>query len=129
MIKVPKKIEYSLMLMAYLSESKDENTSLRQVAERLALPYRYLARIAADLKKGGVLISKEGKLGGYVMDGGWRQKNFFELLTILGENKRMVKCFDGDCGRAEGCRWQKLWRRLEKGLSGELKKINLGDIC
>ncbi len=87
MISVSKKVEYGLAFVLYLSRKTGEIISLRQAATQLDLPYRFLSQVATELGKAEIVESKEGKSGGYRLTDGWRERNIYDLLVALGENK------------------------------------------
>ncbi len=128
MISIPKKIEYSLELIAYLSKNEGRLVSLSKAAEVLKLPYRFLGQLAIPLKKAGIIEGKEGKSGGYNLTGRWGEKSVYDVVEALGENRKLVKCLGGDCVRSHICRMGKVWRRVEESFINELKKIKLQDL-
>lgn len=129
MIQVSKKVEYSIILIAYMAKSKEKTLSLSEAAKRLLLPYRFLGQLALLLKGGGILESKEGKMGGYSLASDWKKKTLYDLIVALGENKRMVKCMGGVvCPRVDGCSLRGIWNLLEENFIKELKKIKLNEI-
>ena len=129
MIQVSKKVEYSIILIAYMAKSKEKTLSLAEAAKRLTLPYRFLGQLASSLKDGGILESKEGKTGGYSLTSGWENKTLYDLVVALGENKRMVKCMGGAaCPRVDGCSLRGIWDLLEEKFIKELRKIKLDEI-
>ena len=130
MISVSKKVEYSLAFILYLSRKIGEIVSLRQAANELNLPYRFLGQMATELGKAGVVGSKEGKKGGYHLTDGWQEKSIYDLLVALGEDRRLVRCLDykGECGREDKCKIKKIWVRAEKAFIDELKNSKLGEI-
>ena len=130
MITISKKVEYSIILISYLAEKKGETVSLADVAKKLSLPYRFLGQLAGALKNGGIVDSREGKMGGYSLNKGWEKKSLYDLLEVLGENKHMVKCLAGDvvCEREAGCRLRGVWGKIEKSFSKEMKLIKLTDL-
>jgi len=130
MISVSKKVEYGLAFVLYLSRKTGEIVSLRQTAEELDLPYRFLSQVATELGKAGIVESKEGKSGGYRLTDEWRERNIYDLLVALGENKRLVRClaYDGECGREDKCKIKGVWVRAEKAFIDELKRSKLGEI-
>jgi len=129
MIKVPKKVEYSLVFIKFLADNKVENVSLKEVSMRAGLPYRFLAKIAAVLKNGGILESREGKSGGYWLASGWEERSLFDLVAVLGEDKRLVECLSGRCELVRGrCAMRSIWVEVEKGLREGMKGIKLGEI-
>ena len=129
MIAIPKKVEYSIILIAYLAKSKESTVSLTNMAKRLRLPYRFLGQLAVKLKQAGIVTSREGKSGGYELVPGWQKKSLFDLLEALGENKGMVKCLgDEECSRVANCELKKIWNRVEDSFVREMKLIKLEEI-
>lgn len=130
MITIPRKVEYSIEMIHFLSKHGEDLVSLTEVAKKVNLPYRFLGQLAVELKTGGVLESREGKSGGYRLAPDWGEVSLWELLSILKEDKHMVKCLDESvvCGRESGCRMQPIWRRVESTLMVELKNIKLAEI-
>lgn len=129
MIAVPKKVEYSIILISYLSQNKGKNVSLTEVSKKLFLPYRFLGQLATNLRNGGIIESTEGKSGGYKLVEGWDKKNLYDLLEVLEENKPMVTCLgDKGCARAKGCNLKKIWEKIEESWLNELKKVKLNEI-
>lgn len=128
MITISKKVEYSLVFISYLAKNGQQMISLTEAAKKLNLPYRFLGQLAMELKKSGIVESKEGKKGGYVLESGWKDKSFYDLMESLGENSHIVSCLgDKTCGRIAECEMRNIWSKLETTLSTELKKIKLGE--
>jgi len=129
MMKIPKKVEYSIVFLSYLSHNKGKNVSLTRAAKNLSLPYRFLGQVAVNLKMGGIIEASEGKSGGYKLIKGWEEKSLYDLLEVLGENKAMVTCFgEKGCLRERKCKLKKIWEKVEKSWYLELKKIKLEEI-
>jgi len=130
MITISKKVEYAIELITFLTKKKSEVVSLSEASKKLSLPYRFLGQVAIDLRKGGIIEGREGKMGGYLLMPGWKDKTLYDLLEALGENKGMVKCLvnPGGCDRENGCKMRKIWQKLEKDFSSDLKKIKLNEI-
>ena len=65
MITIPKKVEYSIVFISYLAKNPDSTISLKDASKKLFLPYSFLSKLATLLTNGGLIISQEGKSGGY----------------------------------------------------------------
>lgn len=128
MIAVSKKIEYSLEFISYLSKFEAKLIPLSQVSRDLKIPYRFLGQLAILLGAGGIVTAREGKNGGYRLTEKWKQKTLYEVMEVLEENKRLVKCLGGDCSRMGVCKMAKVWKRVEQSFVSELKKIKLEDL-
>jgi len=129
MITIPKKVEYSIVFISYLSKNLDKTISLKEVSEKLVLPYSFLSKLATLLTNGGLIISQEGKSGGYKLAPNWQQKSLYDLLIILGENKALVSCLGSkSCARSGKCSIQNIWSQIETSWQQELTKIKLSQI-
>lgn len=130
MITISKRVEYSIELMSFLTKTGPKAVSLMEISKKTGLPYRFLGQVAIDLRKGGIVEGREGKMGGYVLTKGWKDKNLYDLLTALGENKGMVKCLGtpGGCSRQDGCKMRNIWQKLEENFLNDLKEIKLNEI-
>jgi Rrf2 family protein len=118
MITIPKKVEYSIILISYLAKNNGETVSLADVSKRLLLPYRFLGQLAMNLRVAGIIESKEGK------------KTLYDLLESLDENKHLVTCMSGDkvCAREAKCDMRKVWNKLENSFVKELRLIKLAEL-
>lgn len=129
MITIPKKVEYSIIFISYLSKNPNTTVSLKEISQKLVLPYSFLSKLATSLTNGGLIISQEGKSGGYKLAPNWSQKSFYDLLVILGENKAMVSCLGSkSCSRAGKCSIQTIWQKIEISWQQQLKQIKLSQI-
>lgn len=129
MITIPKSVEYSIIFISYLSKNESNLVSLKEVSQKLSLPYSFLSKLAPNLTSAGIVESQEGKNGGYKLKAGWKNKSFYDLLVALGENKAMVSCLGGKiCAHSSGCSIRNIWQTIETGWQQELKKIKLSQI-
>ena len=126
MLVVSKKVEYSVVLVRALAET-DEFASLAQVARDKKLPYRYTTQLARILREAGVVVSREGKAGGYQLVPEWKKKNLYDLLCALGEKKSIVKCMalEGRCHREVECQLKSVWQAVDRSVVEAMKKISI----
>ncbi|WP_260927634.1 RrF2 family transcriptional regulator [Novosphingobium sp. 9] len=70
-------------LLALACAPEGEATASADIAARYAIPHKFLEQILIDLKKAGVLDSKRGKYGGYVMLRPADTVTFGEILRLF----------------------------------------------
>jgi Rrf2 family protein len=128
MITISKKVEYSVVFMSYLAKDSQKIISLTEAAKKLNLPYRFLGQLAMQLKQSGLVMSKEGKTGGYSLAADWEDRTLYDLIEALGENKHMVKCLGSVCNREKECAMRGVWGKLETSFRNELKTIKLKEL-
>ena len=70
-------------LLAVAAESEGDALTSAEIARRYAIPHKFLEQILLDLKKAGILDSRRGKSGGYVMLRPADTVTFGEVLRIF----------------------------------------------
>ena len=130
MVTISKKTEYAIMLLLYLADFEGQYISLTKACKKLSVSYSFVSQLAAEMKKGKILLAREGRGGGYSLCKDWKEINLYQLIKILGENKTLVECLceGGSCGRESKCKLKKLWARLEKVFKDEIRGVKLGEI-
>ena len=127
MLAITKQSDYGLILISFVYKKKGL-VKLSELIKETKLPQRFLARIAAELTKHGLLISKEGKSGGYIISPKVKKISLYEYLTIFENDVVVSSCVDDDFD----CKFEKICnhknfikQKLNVVLIKELKKIKL----
>lgn len=70
-------------LLAVASAPEGESLTSAEIARRNSIPHKFLEQILLDLKKAGILDSRRGKSGGYVMLRPADTISFGEVLRLF----------------------------------------------
>ncbi|MCR4276506.1 MAG: Rrf2 family transcriptional regulator, partial [Candidatus Roizmanbacteria bacterium] len=127
MLAITKQSDYGLILVSYIYK-KEGLVKLSDLIKATQLPQRFLARIAAELVKNGLLISKEGKNGGYLISSKIKTFSLYDYLLIFENDVVVSSCVDKnyDCKYESVCNHKDfIKKRLNVVLTKELKKIRL----
>ncbi|MEK7096952.1 MAG: Rrf2 family transcriptional regulator [Patescibacteria group bacterium] len=127
MLAITKQSDYGLILISFVYK-KNGLVRLSELIEATKLPQRFLARIAAELVKNKLLISKEGKSGGYLISPKIKSVSLYDYLTIFENDVIVSSCVDEDfnCKFEDICNHKDfIKKRLNVVLIKELKKIKL----
>lgn len=129
MLKINKKSDYGLVLLSFL-KNKDSFVPLSQFIELTGLPQRFVARIASDLTKHGILKSKEGKVGGYALARKMSKISLYEYFSIF-DRFSLLQCCRGDyqCPYESLCLHKPFFKKtLSTQFSDVLKSYTLADL-
>ncbi|MEN9328259.1 MAG: hypothetical protein RI947_1067 [Candidatus Parcubacteria bacterium] len=129
MFAINNKTDYGLLLISQLRE-RTEYTSLSRLVQETKLPQRFIARIAAELVKAGILVSREGKVGGYKIVKDLHDISLMDYLEYFEDKLEMVKCTDEgyDCKFAGICQHGASFKtKLNSIVRTELSKWTLAD--
>ncbi len=132
------KAEYGVRLLLQLGLARDgAPVSLKAVAERESLPLAYLERIAAMLKKAGLVDATRGAHGGYVLAKPAEEITMDEVVLALEGAIAPMDCFveerDGrvSCSHhedGEHCATKLLWTRVQIGVIKSLQRTTLAEL-
>jgi Rrf2 family protein len=135
------KAEYGVRLLVELGrQSHDHPVSLKAIAESENLPLAYLERIAALLKRGGLVESTRGAHGGYRLARPAGEIAMDEVILALEGSVAPMECFvddrhdegrvlcshHDDAGR--GCATKLLWTRVQAGVLRTLGQTTLAEL-
>ncbi len=127
MLAITKQSDYGLILVSYIYK-KEGLVRLSDLIKATQLPQRFLARIAAELVKNGLLTSKEGKNGGYLITPKIKTISLYDYLLIFENDVVVSSCVDEhyECKYENICNHKSfIKKRLNVVLTKELKKIKL----
>jgi len=110
--------------MAQLAKQADAKTITRldEIAQREAVSSNFLVQILNDLRRSGLVTSKRGKFGGYLLSGKAENITLFDIVqsvepTLLEDTTNP----DG----ASGAAVNKAWSAASTSFAANLKTIKL----
>ena len=127
MFNISTQSDYGMLMISYLNK-KTGFIPISELVEKMKLPQRYLARIAAVLAKHNVLESREGKIGGYKLANSAKNMNLYDYLRIFEGDMAITRCQSKDyaCKYDKVCRHNGMLRSsLATTLTKQLKKQKL----
>jgi len=80
-----KKCKYAIHALVHMAKDPDEKFLIKDISDACNIPKKFLEAILLDLKRAGVLGSKQGKGGGY----------FLRRKPIEVDLAEVVRLFDG----------------------------------
>ena len=91
-------------LLAIAAEPAGIALTSAEIAKRHAIPHKFLEQILLDLKKAGILDSRRGKSGGYVMLRPADTLSFGEILRLFEGPLAPLPCLSRNAyRRCEDC--------------------------
>ena len=132
------KAEYGVRLLVQLGvQGGSTPVSLKAVAEAESLPLAYLERIAALLKKAGLVAATRGAHGGYTLARPAAEITMDQAVLALEGHIAPMDCFvDDRSGRVlcshqtdeQLCATKLLWTRVQMGVIRSLQHTTLAEL-
>jgi Rrf2 family protein len=134
------KAEYGVRLLIQLGRRQGQPpVSLKAIAEQENLPLAYLERIAALLKKAGLLTATRGAHGGYLLARPPEEVTMDAVVLALegaiapmdcffDDRDGRVSCAHHDEGDQGHCATKLLWTRVQLGVIKSLQRTTLAEL-
>ncbi len=125
MFRLSQKADYGLILLANLSKSK-KPLAVSKIATKNEIPAKFLSQIATELKKAGMIKSKEGVSGGFLLAKKAEEIRLLDVLKLLDGELVVGECFEDDhectCGAGD------MWKDVKKQLEETIGKKTVADL-
>jgi len=133
------KAEYGVRVMVELARrAGEEPIPLAEIAERGGLPLAYLEHLVARLRKAGLVDSRRGSRGGYLLARPSREITMAEVVEALEGRIAPIECIssspDGTvrCQRETDpehvCTSKVLWTRVRGAIVRTLEETTLAEL-
>lgn len=106
--------------------------SIKELALRQQLPAKYMERLFSLMKKAGLVTSRKGTQGGYLLNHAANEISLHQIMVAVEESDSHTYCrysrFDkGHCLGTE-CQLKDFWNTIGEDLEGYFSQINIEDI-
>ena len=133
-VKVSTRGDYAARALVSLSLHTDDSgpTSVRDIAERTGLPQPYLEQILLALKGAGIVRSKRGVGGGYVLARASEDITLADIVSAV-DGPIVAGDFglphqDGACDHEGQCVLLALWGDIGEQMRRQLAAVTLADV-
>jgi len=111
--------EYALQAVLYLARKPEkEMTSIREMTEKLQIPYFFLAKILQNLTKKGLLKSLKGPSGGFSLAIPSTGITLFKIIEAIDGANFANQCVLGfsECSGTTPCSMHEEWQKARDGV-------------
>ena len=100
------------------------------IYDKLKIPYRYLRKLMTGLAKSGLIVSEQGKFGGYRIARPLEAISFMDILEAGGESYFSNTCFFGfgDCALTHRCMMHDKWISIRESTRLVLVNTTLAEV-
>lgn len=132
---ISKKCKYAIHALIYMGKDPEEKFLIKDVSVACRIPKKFLEAILLDLKRAGILGSKQGKGGGYFMRRATREVNLAEVVRLFDGAIAAVPCATykfyescAECDDEETCTVRDAFLQVRNATVEMLKSNTLEDL-
>lgn len=107
MLKITRKIEYSLMALRHMaSKYQGELTTAKEVSDTYKTPFDVTSKVMQTMAQKGLLKSEHGAYGGYLVLKDLSKVSLYDLIQMIEGPLAIVKCLTaggGSCELSHSC--------------------------
>jgi Rrf2 family transcriptional regulator, cysteine metabolism repressor len=127
------KCQYTLRALFELAKRQGgEPASAAEIADAQAIPARFLELILQGLKAGGMVESRRGVKGGYVLASSPQTISVGDVIRMVDGSLAPVTCLAGrsgdSCRLKGGCAFAGVWRKAQKAVEEVYDNTSLQDL-
>lgn len=123
-MKLSVKVDYACRVLAQLARHYGEGrlAHIEELAGIEAVPANYLVQILSELRNGGLINSRRGKQGGYVLARPPEKITLYDIVRLIeGDLLELSGNAEGQSGK----RIQQAWRDVRAALETKCKGYTL----
>jgi len=132
-MKVTYKGDYALKAVLDLAINYDkELVTSHDMAKRIDTPIKFLEQILLDLKKGGFIESRRGKIGGYLLAKPPEQITVGEIIRFVEGPTEPISCARegySECADIYKCVFRKIWQDVSRETSNIIDNITFEQLA
>ncbi len=132
-MKVTYKGDYALKAVLDLAVNYGEDVvTIHAVAKRIDAPIKFLEQVLLDLKKGGFVESRRGKVGGYFLSRAPGKITVGEVVRFIDGPIEPISCARkgySNCGDMYKCVFRKIWQDVSKATSDIVDDVTFKELA
>lgn len=103
MVRITKKVDYSILILAHLAHYPDRPSSAREISDRFGIPRPVVANLLKSLGKSRLVTSQRGNRGGYRLARKPEDVTLAQLLCAVEGDFAFANCTGGPYGTISIC--------------------------
>lgn len=133
-MKVSTRGEYGVRAMVALARNHGAGPlSIAVIARESSVPYSYLEQLIVPLRKAGLVESKRGAQGGYVLSRAPEEIRVGEVYRVMEGPVAPMECVSEDeaeqtCPLIPNCETRPVWLKVRDSIVEAIDSITLADL-
>jgi Rrf2 family protein len=130
-MRLSRKSQYALRAVHELALRGDQEPSrIADIAQAQRIPHRFLEAILNQLRQGGLVESRRGPGGGYLLAAAPEDVTVGQVIRCVEGRLGPVECVseDASCPAGRSCAFRAMWARARDAMLAVFDTTTLADI-
>ena len=124
--------EYALQAVSYLAlQPSGKLVSIKELTERLNIPYHFLGKILQDLAQKDILFSRKGHDGGFALARPSEKMTLYKIIEAIDGVDFKHQCVMGfsECSSKHPCAVHTQWEKSRNEMYELLSKKSIAEMA
>jgi Rrf2 family protein len=133
---ISKKMKYALKALICIANAEEAHVKTSDIAEKAQIPKKFLEQILLELKKGGILSSKQGNVGGFYFLKKPNEVTLADVYRLIDRQIALIPCASKnfyepckDCLNEETCSIRHALIEVRDGTLKVLESKNIAQLA
>lgn len=129
-MRLSKTSEYAIRILSFMAKNEEDLFSAKYLIEKLKISDKYLRSLMTKLSKAGLIISKQGKNGGYYFARKADKIFISQIIDAVEGYEKYLGCILGfdKCSDINPCSMHKIWVKTRKTLTKTYSETSLSNL-
>jgi len=131
-MKITYKGDYALKAVLDLALHYDKGlVTIHEIAQRIDAPIKFMEQVLLDLKRGGFVESRRGKIGGYLLAKPPSEIKVGDIVRFIDGPIEPIACVEkgyAGCTDIYKCVFRSIWQEVGKATSEIVDNITFEDL-
>jgi len=131
LMQISRRVDYGLRAVIYLSRQDPERCcSITEISKEQNVPKKFLEKIIQDLMRRGLIKSKRGSCGGYMLARVPDKISFYEVIEALDGPIAVNACMIDEisCDQLPRCTMVGVWIEIQQKVTEVFTRTTLADL-
>ena len=128
LMQIPRRVDYGLRAVIYLADQQPEKcSSIAEIAKHQGVPRKFLEKIIQDLVRRGLIKSKRGSMGGYMLARPAEAISFRDVIEAIEGPIFVNACLDHElgCDQIPRCTMIGVWTEVQRNIMEVLGRTTI----
>jgi Rrf2 family protein len=128
LMQIPRRVDYGLRAVIYLADQQPEKcSSIAEIAKHQGVPKKFLEKIIQDLVRRGLIKSKRGSMGGYMLARPAEAISFRDVIEAIEGPIFVNACLDHElgCDQIPRCTMIGVWTEVQRSINEVLGRTTI----
>lgn len=128
LMQISRRVDYGLRAVIYLADQPPGKcSSIAEISKHQGVPKKFLEKIIQDLARGGLISSKKGATGGYMLTRPADAISFCDVIEAIEGPISVNACMDHGrgCDQIPRCTMIGVWTEVQRSVVEVLSRTTI----